>query len=71
MDPEVKALALDLSLMNIVGDGVLSAAITSLAPQIKAARVIIVTPDNGNVAIGAISRFRAEAHDSNNRLIPG
>jgi hypothetical protein len=72
MDPEVKALALGLSLMNVVGDGVLAAAIASLSPQIKAARVIVVNPGSTDpLTAGTRRSFRAEARDANNRIIAG
>jgi hypothetical protein len=73
MDPETKSLLLGLALMNAVGEGVLSSAVVSLAPQIKAVSVVTIVGFDATESIPAGKRIqlRAEAKDQTGKVIQG
>ena len=69
MDSETKSKNLGLLLLNVVGDKVLATAVQDLAPQIKAAVTIVVTPPAAPVIVGAAVPFTIECRDSGGTLI--
>ena len=73
MDPEIKSLLLGLALMNAVGEGVLSSAVMSLAPQIKAVSVVTIGGFDATqpVSVGKTVRLKAEARDQAGKVIAG
>jgi len=69
MDSETKSKNLGLLLLNVVGDKVLITAVQDLAPQIKAATAIVVTPPAAPVIVGTSVLLTVECRDSSGQLI--
>lgn len=72
MDPQIKALALGLALMNQVGESVLVTAISQL-PQLKIAALVTVSPMRLEISLKKGGRFilNALAKDQSGTLIIG
>ncbi len=71
MSAELKSLTLGLALMNTVGPGVLTAAVATLAGQIRAAAVITVLGLEKDIAVGRSVQAQAVAKDRAGRTVPG
>src|SRR5258708_7889820 len=71
-DPQTKAMIMGLKLMNTVGEGVLEAAVKSLAAQIKdAVDVVVNGGKDAEVKVGQSLQLKVEARDRSGLVIPG
>jgi hypothetical protein len=71
MDDDTKTKNLGLTLLNVVGDKVLSTAVRDLAAQIKATFTVAITAPSTSVKAGQSISLTAVCSDSASLVIPG